>query len=127
MLHAILILLGCQLIGEVLARGLSLPVPGPVIGMALLFAGLQARARLKPDAADVNSIPLGAVAGFLLANLSLLFVPAGTGIVRQIGAILEHGVGLVAALVISTALTLAVTALVFVAVARKVGADGERP
>jgi putative effector of murein hydrolase LrgA (UPF0299 family) len=119
MLLAILMLLACQLAGEVLARGLGLPVPGPVIGMALLFLGLQARARLRPAGADVNDIPLGAVAAFLLANLSLLFVPAGAGVVRQAGVLAAHGPGLIIALVVSTALTLVVTALVFVKLAGK--------
>ncbi len=122
MLHAILILLGCQLLGEVLTRGLSLPVPGPVIGMALLFAALQLRARMMTDAADIATLPLGAVAAFLLANLSLLFVPAGTGIIRQIDVLTANGPGLIIALVASTALTLIVTALVFVAVARRTDA-----
>jgi holin-like protein len=127
MLHAILILLGCQLIGEVISRGLSLPVPGPVIGMAVLFCTLQFRAHLgrarAGKAADVAELPLGAVAAFLLANLSLLFVPAGTGIVRQIDVLAAHGVGLIVALVVSTALTLIVTALVFTAVARRSGGE----
>jgi holin-like protein len=123
MLHAILILLGCQLVGEVLARGLALPVPGPVIGMALLFAVLQLRGRLRPDSAEIGTLPLGAVAAFLLANLSLLFVPAGTGIIRQTAVLTAHGPGLIIALVGSTALTLIVTALVFVAVARRTDAQ----
>lgn len=123
MLHAILLLLACQLGGEIASRGLGLPVPGPVIGMGLLFAGLQLRARLRPAAPDVSDLPLGAVAAFLLANLSLLFVPAGTGIVRQMDILAAHGPGLIVALVISTLLTLVVTALVFVAVARRL----ERP
>ncbi|MGL4439946.1 MAG: CidA/LrgA family protein [Bosea sp. (in: a-proteobacteria)] len=130
MLHAILILLGCQLAGEVLARGLALPVPGPVIGMALLFAALQVRATLKPDSADIGALPLGAVAAFLLANLSLLFVPAGTGIIRQTEVLTAHGPGLIIALIGSTALTLVVTALVFVAVARRTDAKpdaGDKP
>jgi putative effector of murein hydrolase LrgA (UPF0299 family) len=118
MIEAILVLLGCQLAGEVLSRGLGLPVPGPVIGMALLFAGLQLRSALKPDAAPVETLPLGVVATFLLAHLSLLFVPAGTGIVAQFAVLADHGLGLIAALVVSTALTLAVTAWVFVKVAR---------
>lgn len=91
--------------------------------MALLFACLQIRARLRPAAADVADLPLGAVAAFLLANLSLLFVPAGTGIVRQMDILAAHGPGLIVALVISTLLTLVVTALVFVAVAGRL----ERP
>ena len=41
MIEAILILLGCQLAGEAASRAFGLPVPGPVLGMALLFAALQ--------------------------------------------------------------------------------------
>jgi holin-like protein len=125
MLHAILILLGCQLLGEVLARGLGVPVPGPVIGMALLFAALQLRARLRPEPSDIGALPLGVVAAFLLANLSLLFVPAGTGIIRQTAVLTANGPGLIIALVGSTALTLVVTALVFVAVARRTDAKSD--
>ncbi len=127
MIEAIAILLLCQLAGETLARALSLPVPGPVIGLALLFLALQARMRLRPDGKPVAELPLGVVAGFLLAHLSLLFVPAGTGIVRHAGAILAHGWGLAAALIVSTALTLIITALTFTAVARRLdrGAQGK--
>jgi holin-like protein len=126
MIEAILILLSCQLVGETLTRGFGLPVPGPVLGMALLFASLQVRARLQPDAPGVETLPLGAVATFLLANLSLLFVPAGAGITSHAATLAEHGVGLIAALVLSTAVTLAVTALVFVKVAG-LGRRGDAP
>jgi putative effector of murein hydrolase LrgA (UPF0299 family) len=54
----------------------------------------------------------------LLANLSLLFVPAVAGVVRQGQVVLHNGVGLVVALVVSTAATLAVTAVGFAWVAR---------
>lgn len=120
MIEAILVLLGCQLAGEALSRGLGLPVPGPVIGMALLFAGLQLRARFRPDAPAIETLPLGVVAAFLLAHLSLLFVPAGAGIISHAGTLAQHGTGLIVALVVSTAVTLAVTALVFVKVAGRI-------
>lgn len=116
MIVALTLLLTCQLIGEALARLLALPVPGPVIGLVLLVLGL----RWRPSAA-LDGAPLATVAGVLLAHLSLLFVPAGTGIVRHAGALLAYGSGLLTALVLSTALTLAVTAFVFVKVAALVG------
>ncbi|MCO4054727.1 MAG: CidA/LrgA family protein [Bosea sp.] len=125
MIEAILILIGCQLAGEALARGLTLPIPGPVLGMALLFAALQGRSRLRPAAAAVETLPLGVVSAFLIAHLSLLFVPAGAGIVAHLGTLAQHGVGLIAALVISTLLTLAVTALVFDKVAAMTRAPGD--
>jgi hypothetical protein len=42
MIGALTQLLIFQLIGEVVARGLDLPIPGPVIGMLLLFLTLMA-------------------------------------------------------------------------------------
>ncbi|MFZ0207781.1 MAG: CidA/LrgA family protein [Roseiarcus sp.] len=36
MIRGFFLLLACQLVGEVFARGLGLPAPGPVIGLALL-------------------------------------------------------------------------------------------
>lgn len=121
MIAALTLLLACQLCGEALARLFGLALPGPVIGLAILFLGLQLRSRISPDAPAIDTLPLGAVAGVLLAHLSLLFVPAGAGIVRNAGALLAHGPSLIAALVISTALTLFVTAFVFVRVAALVG------
>ena len=125
MLEAFLILCVCQLAGETLARLLSLPVPGPVIGMALLFLGMQLRTAARPEAPAVKDLPIGAVAAFLLANLSLLFVPAGVGIVAQLPVLARHGVGLALALAISTLLSLAVTALVFAALSRRFGGSAE--
>jgi putative effector of murein hydrolase LrgA (UPF0299 family) len=119
MLGAVVVLLGCQLAGETLARVFGLPVPGPVIGFGLLLAALALRARLWPRAVSAEATKLGAVASVLLGNLSLLFVPAGTGVVQQGPVLMRYGPGLLVALVVSTALTLAVTGLVFAAVARR--------
>lgn len=70
-------LLLCQLAGEMLTRGLGLPVPGPVIGMILLFVALMLR-----HGGDGEMPPaMGAVADALLSNLGLLFIPAGVGVV----------------------------------------------
>ncbi len=125
MIAAILLLLACQLAGEAVARLLALPVPGPVIGLVVLLALLAMRRRVRPDAAPVEATPLGAVTGFILTNLSLLFVPAGTGIVGQAAVLSAHGVGLIVALVVSTVLTLAAAALVFRWVAKAAGGAEE--
>ncbi len=37
MIHVFSLLLLYQLIGELIVRAFALPIPGPVIGMALLF------------------------------------------------------------------------------------------
>jgi len=104
MLQAITALLVCQLIGEVIARGLGLPLPGPVIGMALLLAVLIVR-KQEPAA-------LGQTCDGLLQHLSLLFVPAGVGVLVYLGLIANQWFAILAALIGSTVLGLIVTALV---------------
>ena len=75
------LILSCQLLGEVIVGALGLPVPGPVLGMAFLFAFLLIRGHV-PDA-------LGATADGLLRNMSLLFVPAGTGVIMHVTLLSE--------------------------------------
>ena len=72
MLGALTILLVYQLIGEVIVQFTRLPVPGPVIGLLLLFLTLWARGSL--------AAPLRDTANGILQHLSLLFVPAGVGV-----------------------------------------------
>ncbi|MFC2970058.1 CidA/LrgA family protein [Acidimangrovimonas pyrenivorans] len=113
MIPALTVILLCQLAGEVAARALGLPLPGPVIGMALLLAALVLSPRLV---ARVRPVAQG-----ILGNLSLLFVPAGVGVVGHLGVLTREGPALLVALVLSTVLAIAVGALVFAAVARLVG------
>ena len=110
MLNGLLMLLGCQLAGEATTRGLGIGIPGPVLGMALLAAILLARPALHGTA--------GPVAGTLLANLSLLFVPAAVGVVQVLPLLAKEGLAIAAAVVVSTLASLIVTALTFRAVVR---------
>ena len=129
MVRGLTILLGCQLVGEVAARGLALPVPGPVLGLMLLVAGLLAWGRGRSDA-EVAETAVARVGDGLLANLALLFVPAGVGVIQYGGLLRAQALAIALALVGSTALTLMVTVLVFVGVSRLVGrstADEESP
>jgi len=96
-------LLGLQSVGELLARGLSLPFPGPVIGMLLMVIAL----RYAPV-----RVPVAACASFLLSHLSLLFVPVGVGVMTHLGLLSQFGVRMLVAIVVSTWVGLAVTALV---------------
>lgn len=117
MLGALTLLLVFQLIGEVLAQLFALPIPGPVIGMALLFAALALRGGPSPELRDT--------AQNLLQHLSLLFVPAGVGVMLHFGRIGDEWLPLVASFVGSTLLTIAVTALVLRALSRRAGGQGE--
>ncbi len=114
MIHAILALLAFQLAGEAAARGLGIPLPGPVIGM-LLMLGLLVSSRRFAD--FVRPAAQG-----LLANLSLLFVPAGVGVVGHLSLLGTQAVSLLIAVAASTVLAIAAGALTFVAVARLTGA-----
>lgn len=109
------VILVCQLIGEAVSTGFGLPVPGPVIGMVILFAGLVVKGGIPDE--------LGKVTGFLLSNLSLLFVPAGVGVILHFGVLSVDWVPITAALIVSTGLTVAVTALIMARL-HKPGRDG---
>jgi putative effector of murein hydrolase LrgA (UPF0299 family) len=96
------LLLACQLAGEVVAVATGLAVPGPVIGMALLFFGLALRGAVPEG--------LGATAGGLLRHLALLFVPAGVGIMAHLDLLADEAGPILAAVLGSTIITIAVTA-----------------
>lgn len=102
-LHGLAWLLVCQSVGELLARGLHLPLPGPVLGML----GLVALLAWPPVRAAV-----GAAAEVLLAHLSLLFVPVGVGVMTHGALLADVGGRLLLALALSTLVGLAVTAWV---------------
>ncbi|WP_086466906.1 CidA/LrgA family protein [Oceanibaculum nanhaiense] len=113
MLNAITLLLLFQLIGETIARLGGLPLPGPVIGMALLFLTLTLRGNL-PDSLRVT-------AGGLLQHLSLLFVPAGVGVVLYLSLIADQWAAISVSLLVSTVVTIAVSALVMLGFERLSG------
>jgi len=92
-----------QSMGEVLARGTSLGLPGPVIGMLLLLLALRF--------ASVSRA-VSQTARILLEHLSLLFVPVGVGVMTHLALISQYGVRMLVTLVVSTWIGLAVTALV---------------
>lgn len=110
MIRALTLLFLCQLVGEATVRGLGLAFPGPVLGMAILVAGLFA---FRGAGVDLEGVADG-----LLRNLSLLFVPAAVGVVQQAGIIAENWLAISVAVAVSTVLTLLVTVSTFRAVAR---------
>lgn len=107
MLGYLTLILVCQLIGEAFVVWSGLPVPGPVIGMVLLFAGLLVKGSLPDGLANVSDT--------LLTHLSLLFVPAGVGVMLHIGLLGDEWIAISTALVVSTLVTIAVTAAIMVA------------
>lgn len=104
MLLAITTLFLFQLIGELLVQWLALPLPGPMIGMVLLFGALLLRRTAASEALRDTS-------GHLLRHLMLLFIPAVTGVMLHFERVGREWLPFLAAAFIGTALTMAVTAL----------------
>ena len=113
MLPALTLLLLLQLVGEVIVQCLALPIPGPVIGMTLLFLTLLARGQVSHDT-RTN-------VGAFLQHMSLFFVPAGVGVMVHVQRVASEWLPIVIALVVSTFAGMAVTAWVIGALLPKKG------
>lgn len=116
------LLLALQLAGEILARATAIAVPGPVFGMLGLFLLLIGRERMGASLpAAWRDGTLETVAQGLLKHLSLLFVPAGVGVIQRLDVLGRDGAALILALVVSSLAGLVVTAAVFHLLARSGG------
>ena len=102
MLATFATLLIFQCLGEGITFALSLPIPGPVVGMLLLFVALVISPGLLERIEETGTE--------LLGHLSLLFVPAGVGIVVSAATVRGHWLAVIVSVIVSTILTLAVTA-----------------
>ena len=109
MIRGIAVLLLFQLLGESVLFLTGLPVPGPVVGLVLLFLALQGGRRLAPAARN----PVERAADGLLGNLGLFFVPAGVGVVALWRVVQGQGAAIALVLVLSAVLTLGVTVWTF--------------
>lgn len=109
-LRGLALLLLFQAAGEGLTLAFRLPFPGPVVGLVLLLVALRWTWIREP---------VQAAADVLLAHLSLLFVPVGVGVITHLDLVSRYGPQLLAAIVISTWLGMAVTALVLRALLRQ--------
>lgn len=117
MLGAIGLLLVCQLVGEAIHRFLAIPLPGSVIGLALLLVWLAVVRRDQTD--------LGKVTGWLTVHMPLMFVPAAVGLMEESHLLARYGLAIAVAMVVSTLLTIVVTALVFTWAVRRFGGTDE--
>ena len=112
----IALVLSLQLIGEVLVRLTGAPVPGPVIGM-LLLVGILALRGGPPE-------PLSRLTETLLDHLSLLFIPAGVGVISYLGLLADRWLAVSITVVASTLISLLATALTLRWLLRRRGTEG---
>lgn len=97
-----LIVLVIYFLGNVLQEVLNLPIPGAVLGMIILFAVLYS-GLIKADTVE----ELGE---FLLSNMSLLFIPAGVGLITSLDLLSGKWFVFITIIVISTTIVFVVTA-----------------
>lgn len=112
-LNGITLLLLYQLIGEFTVRLLEWPIPGPVLGMVMLFLTLVLKGRA------LESVETASTA--LLSHLSLLFVPAGVGMMVHFGRIADEWLPITVVLLLSTVVTMAATAVIMQLTSRWLG------
>jgi len=113
------VLLACQLVGEVLVRVTGAPLPGPVAGMVVLLVVLSVR-RPRPDA------PVLRAADSLLTHLQLLFVPVGVGVVTSLAVFRDETLPVVGGLVGAWVICVVVTGLTAVGLLRVQAAVARR-
>ena len=101
MLQGMVLLFSFQFAGELIARLLNFPVPGSVIGMALLLVALSLGI-VREDA-------ISEVSNLLLKYMTLFFVPAGVGVMLYFDLIAREWVPIVVGTVVSTFIVMAVT------------------
>ncbi len=103
-INGLSVLLLYQLMGEVTVRWLGLPVPGPVLAMIMLFISLVIKGS-TPSA-------LQSSANTILSHLSLLFIPAGVGIMVHFERLQNEWLPISIAVLLSTVITLVFSATV---------------
>lgn len=104
MLTSLTIIILCQLLGETIVLLSGMPIPGAVVGMAILFFWLVIKKGI--------SASLEKVSGVLHRYLALLFVPAGVGIINNTDFLLQWWAPFTASIVAGTVITIAITAVV---------------
>jgi holin-like protein len=115
MLTGLIVLLLCQLAGEVVVRVLDLSLPGPILGMVFLLVVLQVR-RPHPKAGIVRAPSM------FLKYLPLLYVPAGVGVIAHLSRFRADALPIAGGLVVSWLAGLVVTAGVAALILRLTGA-----
>ena len=117
MLNTVTLLLLYQLLGEFLVRATNLPIPGPVIGMLFLLITLLKRRKVSDTTRQGTAS--------ILQHLSLMFVPAGAGVMLHLQRVGSELLPIVVSLIVSTYIGLAVTVLVLKLMTKKSAAKEE--
>ncbi len=111
MLSGFLQILLFQGIGELISKFVLPSLPGPVIGLVLLFSWLMFNQKINASLALVGDA--------LSQYLGLLFVPAAVGVVLFLPQLKDNSIAIICALIGSVFMTIASSALVLKILASK--------
>ena len=115
LLNGLIILLLFQYLGELIKNGFNLVLPGPVIGMLLLFFACCLYRDVPPAIATASR--------HLIQHLVLMFLPAAAGIFFLGPQFTHQFPAIIAAIVIGTVLSLTFNGLVMKWLSRKSNTD----
>ncbi len=103
MLQALAALLLFQLLGELIVRWIALPLPGALVGMALLLVALILKGRV-PEALERTT-------GRMFRHMMLMFTPLVAGVVVHYERVSAEWLPFLVACFAGAAVTIVVTAL----------------
>lgn len=88
------ILLGVWAGGEIVSQLIKniINIPGPILGMIILFLLLQFKIISEEKIKDV--------ADFLLGNMGIFFIPAGISLIQSLGLIKENAILLLSCIIL---------------------------
>ena len=113
MIDGFIVLLSCLFIGNFISEFFSLPIPGSIIGMLILFSALLLRKGVNESIDKVSS--------GLISVMGMLFVPAGVGISQYFDLLSREWPLIFFVGMSTTLLSLALTAFLFQAISKRKG------
>lgn len=116
-LKQLAIILAISLAGEMLSSVLPLPIPASIYGIVILFVLLVSRVLHVDDIRETSS--------FLIAFMSMLFIPAGVGLMTSFPLLAENLLAYVVITAVSTVVVMVVTGRAAQAVIRREGKEGK--
>ena len=114
-LKQLAIILAISLAGEMLSSVLPLPIPASIYGIVILFTLLVSRVLHVDDIRETSS--------FLIAFMSMLFIPAGVGLMTSFPLLAENLLAYVVITAVSTVVVMVVTGRAAQAVIRREGKE----
>ena len=107
-----ILILFVYFLGEVVSKGLSLPIPGNIMGMIFLFIFLVT--------GIIKLEKIENAAKSILDNLAFLFIPAGVGLMNYFGIISNYVAQILFIVVITTFIVMSCTGLTVQLISKKV-------